>query len=461
MGSDRTQFGFTLSSEEFGPRELIELAVRADEAGFDFATVSDHFHPWTSTQGHSPFVWSTLGGAFSRTTRLPIGTGVTCPIIRIHPAVIAQASATTAVLAGDRFFLGVGTGEALNEHITGARWPRIEERQQMLIEAISIIRALWTGETVDHAGTYYSVDNARIFTAPDTPPQIIVAAGGEGTAKLAAEHGDGMWVTSPDADVVRAYRDNGGTGPIYGQVTVCWAATEEEGRETALRIWPTAGFPGQLNQDLPTPTHFEQVSELVTADRVAQRVAAGPDVEAHVGAVRPFLDAGFTHIHFHQVGQQQEEFIRFWLDELHPALVATASPRHESGPSSATNAMAPSDRTTLTDVLAAYQEAGFDGEFELVLRSGDLRCLACGTVSDPASVAISSRRRLEGASDPADMLSVLALACPACHAKGVLVLHFGPEATAEDVAFMARVRDERGQDSLPADAAPDEEAVRA
>lgn len=327
MDTAPVEFGYTLSSEEFAPGDLMAQAIMAEDNGFTFASVSDHFHPWTSSQGHSPFVWTTLGAAFARTTTLRMATGVTCPLIRIHPVIVAQAAATTAVMSGGRFSLGVGTGEALNEHVTGERWPHVEQRQEMLIEAISIMRALWTGETLDHAGEYYTVDNARLFTVPETPPPVIVAAAGEGSARLAAEHGDGLWCTSPNETVIRAYRDNGGAGPVYGQVTVCYAKTEEEGLEAAHRIWPTAAVPGQLSQDLPTWTHFEQVAQLVKPEMLKGSVAAGPEVEPYVDAVRPYLEAGVDHLHFHQIGPDQSGFMAFWRDELRAAIADRATDR--------------------------------------------------------------------------------------------------------------------------------------
>jgi G6PDH family F420-dependent oxidoreductase len=315
-----TTWGYTLSSEEFGPRELADLAVAAEGAGFEFVTVSDHYHPWTQSQGHSPFAWTTIGAAGALTSRVRIGTGVTCPIMRIHPAIVAQAAATSAALCDGRFFLGVGTGEALNEHIIAERWPSIEERREMLEEAIEIMRALWTGDTVDHRGRYFQVDNARLFTTPPSNIQIIMAASGKESAQTAATIADGLWSTHADAEVVDAYRSAGGSGPVIGQVTMCWAATEKEGRETALRVWPNAGVPGQLSQDLPTWTHFEQVAQLVTEDALAERVPCGPDPQPVVDAVREYEKAGFDMIHFHQVGPDQDGFLRFWREELHPAL---------------------------------------------------------------------------------------------------------------------------------------------
>jgi coenzyme F420-dependent glucose-6-phosphate dehydrogenase len=253
-----------------------------------------------------------------------LGTGVTCPIIRVHPAIIAQAAASSAVLGGDRFFLGIGTGEALNEHVTGERWPPIDQRRDMLAEAVTVMRELWTGETVDHHGRYYTVENARLFTLSDRVPEIIAAASGAVAARFAAEHADGIWVTSPDADVVDAYKDAGGLGPVYGQVTLCWGDDEKAARELALEIWPNAGLPGQLSQDLPTFTHFEQASELVRPEDHAKRVPAGPDPDAVVELTAKYVEAGVDHVHFHQIGPDQAGFLRFWTNELRDALTVVS-----------------------------------------------------------------------------------------------------------------------------------------
>lgn len=314
------RWGYTLSSEEFGPLDLVEHAEQAEQAGFDFLTISDHFHPWTTSQGHSPFVWGTIGGVAVRTSRVSLGTGVTCPILRLHPAIVAQASATAAAMMPGRFFLGLGTGEALNEHITGQRWPAVEIRREMLVEAIGIIRKLWTGETVDHWGTYFTVENARLFTPPPEPVPIIVAAAGPKAAELAAEHADGIWSTSPDGDVVQAYRDAGGEGPCYGQVTLCYGEDEQQARTTALRQWPNAASPGQLSQDLPTWTHFEQLATLVDEDAIAAEVPCGPDPDPVVASVRSYVEAGFDYVHLHQIGPDQRGFLTFWSADVLPRL---------------------------------------------------------------------------------------------------------------------------------------------
>ncbi|HWH33881.1 MAG TPA: TIGR03557 family F420-dependent LLM class oxidoreductase [Acidimicrobiales bacterium] len=319
-------FGLTLSSEEHPPGELVNNARRAEELGFDFVSISDHFHPWVSAQGHSPFVWSVLGAIAATTERLGVGVGVTCPILRIHPAVLAQASATTALLSEGRFVFGVGTGEALNEHILADRWPPPEQRLAMLEEAVEVIRALWTGETVDHHGRYYEVENAKLFDPPSEPPPIVVSAFGPKATEVAARIGDGYWGTSPGKELLDHYRDGGGTGPRYGQIDVCWADDVASARRTVHRVWPNAGISGQLSQDLPTWSHFEQAASLVGEEEAAASVACGPDVEPFVERVRTYLDAGYDHVYFHQIGPDQEGFLRFWTDALQPALAEVAGP---------------------------------------------------------------------------------------------------------------------------------------
>lgn len=315
-----TAFGYTLSSEEHPPRQLVQLARRAEEVGFDFLTISDHFHPWTTEQGHSPFVWSVLGAVASATERVRVGTGVTCPILRVHPAVVAHAAATTAQLFEGRFFLGVGTGEALNEHILGQRWPAIEIRQEMLDEAIAVMRALWRGDVVDHHGTHFTVENAQLFDPPEESIQIVVSAFGPKAAKVAAETGDGLWMTGPQPEVIGAFLEAGGGGPRIGQLTICWAASEDEALSTAHRVWPNSAIPGQLAQDLPTPAHFEQAAGLVRRDDVASQITCGPDPGPVIEAIRSYEEAGLDHVHLHQVGPDQEGFFRFWTQELAPKL---------------------------------------------------------------------------------------------------------------------------------------------
>jgi coenzyme F420-dependent glucose-6-phosphate dehydrogenase len=314
------EFGYTLSSEEHAPRVLVENARRAEECGFDFVSISDHFHPWIGEQGHSPFVWSVLGGIAATTERIGVGVGVTCPILRIHPAILAHATATTACLLGERFVWGVGTGEALNEHVLGARWPAPDVRLEMLEEAVGVIRRLWTGETVDHRGRYFEVENARLFDPPPTAVPIVVSGFGPSAVHLAARIGDGYWGHSPDKQPLEHYAAAGGTGPRYAQLNVCWAPDAATARKTVHRVWPNAGVKGQLSQDLPTWSHFEQAAEMVTEADATASVPCGPAVEPVVESAAAFVDAGYDHLYVHQIGPDQDGFFRFWEESLRPAL---------------------------------------------------------------------------------------------------------------------------------------------
>ena len=315
-----TEIGYALSSEEHAPSDLVRHAQRAEQVGFSFAAVSDHFHPWIDRQGHAPFVWSVVGGIAATTSRLGLGTGVTCPTTRIHPAIIAQAAATAAAMMPGRFFLGVGTGENLNEHVLGQRWPELEVRLEMLEEAIEVMRLLWQGGLQSHHGRHYTVENARLYTLPEEPPRIVVAASGEKAAELAGRAGDGFWSTAPKRELVEAFEKAGGRGPRYGQVTVCWAEDEAAARRTAHEWWPNTSLPGQLTQELPSPTHFEQACSLVTEDQVAETVVCGPDPEPYLEQVQAFVDAGFDHVYLHQVGADQEGFFEFCARDILPKL---------------------------------------------------------------------------------------------------------------------------------------------
>jgi G6PDH family F420-dependent oxidoreductase len=312
-----TRFGYALSSEEHTPSDLVRNAVMAEKAGFDFAMISDHYHPWVDAQGHSPFVWSVIGGISQATTRLHLGTGVSCPMIRIHPAIIAQAAATSAAMMPGRFMLGLGTGENLNEHILGDKWPAYEVRAEMFEEAIEVIRLLWQGGEQSHYGQYYEVENARLYTLPDKPPPILIAAGGPKSAELAGRIGDGLVATSADKEVLEGFSGGGGHDkPRYGQITVCWAADEAEARKTAFRIWPNAAVTGELAQELPTPAHFEQASQMVTEDQVAEAVICGPDAQRYLDKIEEYVAAGFDHVYMHQVGPDQSGFIDFYGREI-------------------------------------------------------------------------------------------------------------------------------------------------
>ena len=317
MAAAWPDIGYALSSEEHGPVELVRHARRAEEAGFGYALVSDHFHPWTDRQGQSPFVWTTVGAVAEATERLRVGTGVTCPTIRTHPAVIAHAAATSAALMPGSFFLGVGTGEDLNEHVLGERWPEGSVRLKMLSEAIDVIRLLWQGGYQSHHGEHYTVEQVRLYTLPDEPPPLLVAAGKPDAARLAGERGDGLISTSPDAELVEEFKAAGGAGkPRYGQITVCWAEDEAEARRTALEWWPNAALPGELSQELALPRHFEQAAELVTEADVAEEVVCGPDPSAHLELIETYAEAGYDHIYVHQVGPDQDGFLDFYGREI-------------------------------------------------------------------------------------------------------------------------------------------------
>lgn len=316
-----TRFGYAISSEEHNPRDIVRNAALAEDAGFEFALISDHFHPWLDDQGHSPFVWTVLGAIARETTKLEIGTGVTAPIIRTHPAIIAHAAATTGDLFEGRFFLGVGTGENLNEHILGDGWPIYEDRRAMLVEAIEIMRGLWEGELFSYRGEYYTVENARLYTLPAEPIRIMVAANGPDSAELAGEMADGFIGASPDEEVVKTFRASGGEGkPTFGKATVCWAKTEKQGAQTLHKIWRNGGVPGDLSQELPLPKHFELASQLVTPESLIESMPAGPRVDRYVESIQEYIDAGYESVYIHQVGPDQEGFFDFWRTKLQPAL---------------------------------------------------------------------------------------------------------------------------------------------
>jgi G6PDH family F420-dependent oxidoreductase len=315
-----TTFGYWLSSEEHPPLDLVRDAVRAEELGFEYAMISDHFHPWLDDQGNSAFVWSVIGGIAARTERLRLGTGVTCPTIRIHPAIVAQAAATSAAMLPGRFFLGVGTGENLNEHVTGARWPAPDERLDLLEESIEVMRLLWQGGEQTYRGRRYTVDHARLYTLPDEPIPVAVAAAKPLAAELAARAGDALVTTTPDAELVEKYRSSGGRGPAYGQVQLCWAEDERTAQETVHRLWRHSALGGTINQELPRPSDFAAVSEDVSVEQAAAETPCGPDPEPIVELVRNWEQAGVDHISFHQVGPDQEGFFRFWEQELRPRL---------------------------------------------------------------------------------------------------------------------------------------------
>ena len=310
-----TRYGYFLSSEELDSTRMVASAQQAESAGFDSILVSDHFHPWLDSQGESPFVWSVLG-AIAATTRHRITTGVTCPTVRIHPAILAQAAATTQQLAEGRFRFGIGSGENLNEHILGHRWPPVATRLDMLEEAVEIIRLLWQGDLVTHHGRYYTVENARLYTLPAEPPPIYMSGFGPEATALAARIGDGYVNTSPSRELLQQFDEAGGRGPKLAAVKICYGPDEAAARKLAHQRWRTSGVAGQLNQELAMPSHFEAASQLVTEDLVAESIPSGPDPDRHVEAIQKYVDAGYDEIYIAQVGDDQEGFLNFFAQEL-------------------------------------------------------------------------------------------------------------------------------------------------
>lgn len=302
------EIGFAISSEDHEPSELVRQAVLAEEHGFTYCLISDHYHPWIDKQGHAPFVWSTLGGIAQATSTIRVGTGVTCPMIRTHPAIIAQAAATVACMMDGRFFLGVGTGENLNEHILGDRWPLPDERLEMLEESVEVIRLLWQGGEQTHRGKHYTVDHARVYDLPDDPIDIYVAAAQPQAAELAGRIGDGLISTSPDEEVVERF---GQKKPMLGMMHVAYDTDEDAALKRAHELWPNTALQGSLGQELATPSDFESAAPMVSPEDVAGTTPHGPDPEPYLEQIRKYEDAGFTHVYIHQIGDNQEEFCRW------------------------------------------------------------------------------------------------------------------------------------------------------
>ena len=314
-----TYYGYFLSCEQYGPHELIDQARRAEDAGFERLWISDHFHPWNDRQGQSAFVWGVIG-ALSQVTSLPVTTAVTSPIIRIHPAILAQATATAAVQLEGRFVFGVGTGEALNDHVLGDHWPPVGERLEMLEEAVGLIRRMHEGGVVNHRGKHYRVEDARLYTLPEQPVPIYVSGFGEQATELAARIGDGYCGVAPDSSLIDTFRRAGGEGPTQGGTKVCWGADTDEMIDYAYRMWPNDAFPGQLAQTLPRPADFESAAQLLQRDAVPDLFACGPDADRHVGQLRSYADAGYDEVYVQQIGPDKEGFFSAYEKEVLPAL---------------------------------------------------------------------------------------------------------------------------------------------
>ena len=316
------EIGYKLSSEEHAPLDLVSYARQAEDAGFTFAMISDHYHPWTTRQGESPFVWAVIGGISQVTADLRLLTGVTCPTFRIHPGIIAQAAATASAMMPGRFILGLGSGEYLNEHIFGDRWPAAPIRIEMLEEAVEIIRTLWKGGVQDYYGFFYTLENAEIFSLPEPLPPIYIASEGPISASLAARVGEGFINGGTDAEksLVVFRGSGGGDKPAYIEVSVCWAEVEEAGQRTAYEQWPIAANKGELNRILPTPAHYEQLATMVTQEDVVEDIPCGPDPEVHIKKIEEQVRKGFDHICIHQIGEQQQRFMEFYREKVLPHL---------------------------------------------------------------------------------------------------------------------------------------------
>jgi len=303
------KIGYFLSCEEWGPQELVRQALKAKAAGFERLWISDHYHPWNDQQGHSAFVWSMIGAIAQATEGMPLTTAVTCPTMRIHPAIVAQAAATSAILLNGNFCLGVGSGEALNEHILGDRWPEADERLEMLEEAVRVIRLLWDGGVKRHRGRHYRVEHCRVYDLPEQPPPIIVSGFGPKAVSLAAKIGDGYCTMGPDAEAVASFRSQSSDGSVVqGGLKVCWDEDERRARQAVHRLWANEALPGELAQILPTPEHFEQATELVTEEMLAEQTPCGADVDRHVEAIEEYADAGFDELYVGQIGPRQDAF---------------------------------------------------------------------------------------------------------------------------------------------------------
>jgi G6PDH family F420-dependent oxidoreductase len=312
--------GYKLMSEEHGPTALVRNAKRAEDAGFTFAAISDHFFPWLEEQGHAPLAWAVLGAVANATKRIGLMTAVTCPTMRYHPAIVAQGAATLGLLSDNRFTLGLGAGERLNEHIIGAGWPGRVERQERLSEALDVIQGLLAGTLTNYRGHYVRLDHARLFDRPDPKVPVAVAAGGVEAAGLAGRKGDAIVATEPRSDLVAAYAAAGGKGPRYAEVAMCYARREEDARKTAHHYfrWSLAGWP--VMAELPDPQGFAAASKHVSPEAVAQAISCGPSPEPHLKAINRYVEAGFDHIILVQIGPEQDAFIEFFERELARAL---------------------------------------------------------------------------------------------------------------------------------------------
>ena len=308
--------GYKLMSEEHNPTALVRNAVRAERAGFEFAAISDHFSPWLEEQGHSPFAWSVLGAIANATSAIGLMTAVTCPTMRYHPAIIAQAATTMALLSNNRFTLGLGSGERLNEHVIGEGWPGIHERHERLSEAVDMIKGLLSGDLYHFEGKHFRLDHARLFDRPERPPSLALAAGGPEAARLAGRKDAALVTTQPSAELVEEYGFGGGGGARYAEVALCYAAEEDEARRIAHRYFRWSMTGGMA--ELPYTDHFAAASRHVSPEMVAELVSCGPAIESHLQSIDKYVQAGYDRLILLQIGPEQEGFFNFFERELAP-----------------------------------------------------------------------------------------------------------------------------------------------
>jgi G6PDH family F420-dependent oxidoreductase len=327
------KIGYKLMTEVIGPRELVRNAQRAEQVGFDVVSISDHYHPWLESHGHSPFAWSVLGAIATTTERVGISTGLTCPILRYHPAIVAQAAATVAVMCEGRFTLAVGAGEQLNEHVVGQGWPPVHQRHDMLREAIEVIRLLWRGETCSHQGKHYHLDGARLYDLPEQPIPLVVGVSGEKSVQLAAEAGAGLMAVEANREFVSQWRDQGGQGPVHGELGLGYAKSKRAALELLHRYHRFGALGWSVLTELPNVGSFEDATQFVRPADLEKDTPHGPDVETYVDAVRKFVDAGFDHVCLLAAGEEQEPFLRFFEKELAGPLRKLGLSKPKSGSS--------------------------------------------------------------------------------------------------------------------------------
>jgi G6PDH family F420-dependent oxidoreductase len=315
------QLGYTMMTEQAGPKDLVRHVVGAEEAGFDFAVSSDHYFPWLDEMGHAPNAWVTLGAAAQATSRIPLMTYVTCPTFRYHPAVVAQQAATLQLLSDGRFTLGLGSGENLNEHVVGDGWPPADVRQEMLVEAIQIIRDLFDGGYVNFRGEHFDVESAKLWDLPEQRVPIGIAISGNQSAQIAGEHADMVIAVEPKGELVDMFESAGGAGkPKVGQLPISYDTDEDAAVKRAHSLFRWFGLGWKVNAELPGPPAFDSASTYVREDDVAESIPCGDDVDAVLEAAKEYADAGFTQLALVQIGgDQQQPFLEWTQRTLLPA----------------------------------------------------------------------------------------------------------------------------------------------